>query len=85
MEEGQDKKITSRWHHGKLSITTQSHVSIADTYSESRKVTLYVMGVLEAFLVGLTVFGWSSLVFVYRQAGIYDYLCPQNGNLTANR
>ena len=44
-------------------------------YGRGRKIGIYVMAALEAFLIGLIVFGWSSLVDVYMKSGVYAHLC----------
>ena len=50
-------------------------------YSKVRKVVILIMAVIEAFSIGLIIFGWSSLVYVYQQEGVYSHLCNL-GNVT---
>ena len=49
-----------------------------DHYSRARKVAICVMATMEAFFMGIILFGWSSLVYVYQKEGIYADLCTHN-------
>ena len=49
-----------------------------ESYSYGGKVALFVMAVVEAFIFGGTSFGWSSIVYVYEQEGIYSHLCQNH-------
>ena len=47
-------------------------------YSSVRKIGIFIVAILEAFSVGLIIFGWSALVYVYQQEGVYSHLCDGN-------
>ena len=47
-------------------------------YSTGRTVLICVMVVLEMFLFGGMINGWTYLMYIYEQAGIYSHLCSQS-------
>ena len=51
-------------------------------YSTARKVAIIIMAAIEALSIGLIIFGWSSLVYVYQQEGVYSYLCDLGNGTT---
>ena len=61
----------------------QKTITISDkdkdeSYCYGGKVAMFVMAVVETFLFGGTVYGWSSIVYVYEQEGIYSHLCQNH-------
>ena len=58
-----------------ISINEDKEASTVSDFSSMRKIMIYVMAVLESFLFGLLLFGWSSMVYVYKQEGVYEDLC----------
>ncbi|XP_048755825.2 equilibrative nucleobase transporter 1-like isoform X2 [Ostrea edulis] len=64
-------------------ISKESHETQGDVAEDSRSsVGIVYMNVLvsiaESLLFGGIQFGWSSLVFVYKEIGVYGNLCPGN-------
>ncbi|XP_056007777.1 equilibrative nucleobase transporter 1-like isoform X6 [Ostrea edulis] len=66
-----------------FTINKESHETQGDVVEDSRSnVVIVYMNVLlsiaESLLFGGIQFGWSSLVFVYKEIGLYGNLCPGN-------
>ena len=54
--------------------------------AKSRHIFIVVWGAVEILLFGGTIFGWASLVYIYKKDGYFGYLCDEDhphGNVSA--
>ncbi|XP_064604551.1 equilibrative nucleobase transporter 1-like [Liolophura sinensis] len=79
-----DKELIQKQPDHNEQLKIKKVTEAQQTQSPWRKYLMAVWAVLECLLFGGLVYGWGSLVFVFKKEGIYAELCSHRGDNSSN-